>query len=134
MHRGTVGTVNLNLVLQAALNPPVDTGGAGEGIFRLSVGIEDPADLIKDLDQALAKRNQLAAHESIISQDGIWLGRDWLRVARGVDEKAGVLQREQEIKDLVSDIEETAARVEELTEQVQQSRVRQPGRRSLQYR
>jgi methionine-gamma-lyase len=27
---------------------------AGEGIFRLSVGIEDPADLIADLDPALA--------------------------------------------------------------------------------
>lgn len=28
---------------------------AGDGIFRLSVGIEHPADLIEDLDQALAK-------------------------------------------------------------------------------
>jgi methionine-gamma-lyase len=27
---------------------------AGDGIFRLSVGLEDPADLIADLDQALA--------------------------------------------------------------------------------
>jgi cystathionine gamma-synthase len=38
------------------------TGGAadayhdwtGEGTFRLSIGLEDPADLIADLDQALA--------------------------------------------------------------------------------
>jgi len=29
-------------------------GFAGDGIFRLSVGLEDPADLIADLDQALA--------------------------------------------------------------------------------
>jgi cystathionine beta-lyase/cystathionine gamma-synthase len=28
---------------------------AGAGIFRLSVGLEDPADLIADLDRALAE-------------------------------------------------------------------------------
>jgi O-acetylhomoserine/O-acetylserine sulfhydrylase-like pyridoxal-dependent enzyme len=27
---------------------------AGEGVFRLSVGLEDAADIIADLDQALA--------------------------------------------------------------------------------
>jgi cystathionine beta-lyase/cystathionine gamma-synthase len=28
--------------------------GIGEGLIRLSVGLEDPADLMADLDQALA--------------------------------------------------------------------------------
>ena len=29
--------------------------GIGDGLIRLSVGLEDPADLIADLDHALAK-------------------------------------------------------------------------------
>ncbi len=32
----------------------LEAAGAGPGVVRLSIGIEDPADLIADLDQALA--------------------------------------------------------------------------------
>ncbi len=46
---------------------------------------------------ALALRSRLAAHESVITREGIWVGRQWLRVARDSDEKAGVLEREREI-------------------------------------
>lgn len=35
--------------------------GIGEGLVRLSVGIEDPQDLLEDLDQALAKAAQAVA-------------------------------------------------------------------------
>ena len=88
------------------------------------------------LEQALSLRSQIKPSESIITRDGIWLGRDWLRVARGVDEKAGVLQREQELKSLETDIEETGARVEELQVKLQDSRTRQQelerGREELQ--
>lgn len=31
-----------------------EAAGAGPNVVRLSIGIEDPADLIRDLDQALA--------------------------------------------------------------------------------
>ncbi len=88
------------------------------------------------LEQALVLRSQIKSSESIITRDGIWLGRDWLRVARGVDEKAGVLQREQELKSLESEIQEAIARVEELQATLQESRARQQelerGREELQ--
>ena len=88
------------------------------------------------LEQALALRSQIKPTESIITRDGIWLGRDWLRVTRGVDEKAGVLQREQELKTLEADINETAAQVEALQENLQHNRSRQQelerGREELQ--
>lgn len=91
---------------------------------------------VETLEDALSKRPQLKANESIVTQDGIWLGRDWMRVVRGIDEKAGVLQREQEIKSLTDDINETAERVETLQEQSQESRSRQQelerGREELQ--
>ena len=54
----------------------------------------------EDLLQALALRPRLAAHESVITQDGIWLGSSWIRVAREADERSGVLQREQELREL----------------------------------
>ncbi len=77
------------------------------------------------LEQALALRGQLQASESIVTRDGLWLGHDWLRVTRGNDEKAGVLQREQELKSLAAEIDETRARVEELHGQLLESRSRQ---------
>ena len=36
--------------------------------------------------------------ESVITRDGIWLNRSWLKVLREEDPAAGVFQREQELK------------------------------------
>jgi len=49
-----------------------------------------------DLPSALVLRSQLSTHESVITPDGIWLGPDWLRVARDQDNEGGVLARQQE--------------------------------------
>jgi chromosome segregation protein len=80
---------------------------------------------VDTLEQALPLRSQLKPRESIITRNGAWLGRDWLRVSRGVDEKAGVLQREQELKTLEAEVAETAARIETLESQLNDSRTRQ---------
>ncbi len=44
--------------------------GIGDGLIRLSVGIEDAADLIEDLRQALAKSDEVAkaAHGSRLAE------------------------------------------------------------------
>ena len=55
---------------------------------------------VDSIEQALSLRPRLQAHESVVTRDGLWLGRDWLRVARPGDEKSGVLAREQELKQL----------------------------------
>ncbi|MGA2024799.1 MAG: chromosome segregation protein SMC [Steroidobacteraceae bacterium] len=49
---------------------------------------------------ALRLRHELAAGESLITAGGEWIGRDWLRVNRGGDMHAGVLEREQRLKGL----------------------------------
>lgn len=55
--------------------------------------------LIADnLNSALQLRAQLQPGQSIITQDGIWLGKSWLRIAKERDSKRGVLQREQELQ------------------------------------
>jgi chromosome segregation protein len=49
---------------------------------------------------ALRQRTQLADGESLITGAGEWVGRDWLRVNRGGDVHAGVLEREHRLKAL----------------------------------
>ena len=41
-----------------------------------------------------------APGESFITREGEWVGRDWLRVSRGTDQRAGVLEREHRLKGL----------------------------------
>ncbi|MCK4870693.1 MAG: chromosome segregation protein SMC [Gammaproteobacteria bacterium] len=57
-----------------------------------------------DLPQALQLRKNLQDHQSVITRDGVWLGRSWLCVNKGQDVKQGVLQRETELKELSAQI------------------------------
>jgi chromosome segregation protein len=52
----------------------------------------------QSLAQALRGRSALGSGESLITREGEWVGRDWLRVSRGTDQRAGVLEREQRLK------------------------------------
>ena len=67
----------------------------------------------EDLAQALTLRTGLAAHESVITRDGIWLGPDWLRVARAADNEGGILARQQELEMLDAESDELDITVEE---------------------
>ena len=42
----------------------------------------------------------LSADESVVTRDGVWMNRAWLKILREDDPAAGVFQREQELKDL----------------------------------
>lgn len=46
-----------------------------------------------------ARALPLASHESVVLPDGIWLGRNWIKICRGSDSKAGVLQREKQLRE-----------------------------------
>jgi len=52
------------------------------------------------LAEALRARHQLPEGHSLVTPEGIWVGRDWLRVARGRNAQAGVLERERRIREL----------------------------------
>jgi len=66
--------------------------------------------LAESLKDALSMRELLGDGGSVITADGIWFGKDWLRVSRDQDTKAGVLSREHEMRRLNSDIREFQAR------------------------
>ncbi len=50
-----------------------------------------------DVAAALARRDDLADGDSVVTPDGVWIGRDWLRVARPSEDEGSVLAREQEL-------------------------------------
>jgi len=57
------------------------------------------------LHKALALRMSLYPEESIVTPNGEWIGRNWIRIHRGSDSAAGVLSREREIKTLIDRID-----------------------------
>ncbi|EIF43347.1 chromosome segregation protein SMC [gamma proteobacterium BDW918] len=75
-------------------------------------GILATVKLADDLGSALAMRGNLAAHESVITPEGLWLGGNWLRVSRGDTAQGGVLQRQQDLQDLREGIANSEARIE----------------------
>ena len=76
------------------------------------------------LASALGVRERLNTDESVITAQGVWLGRNWLRVARDKDGKAGVLAREHEMRRLKSDMREMQARFESARKLLLDGRIR----------
>src|SRR5690606_17698881 len=83
------------------------------------------------LDQALALRPQLAAGMSVVTADGVWIGPNWVQVARGKNAAAGVLKRKQELAELALQLEELEAPGDNLSvrQTVQETERSSPERR-----
>lgn len=72
---------------------------------------------IATLEQALAQRSQLAAHESFITPEGVQIGLNWLRSRRHNDVQHGILQRQQEIHTLQQQLTELEDSLQHLQQQ-----------------
>ncbi|WP_286786627.1 MULTISPECIES: chromosome segregation protein SMC [Pseudomonas] len=93
--------------------------------------VEAPVDLapwlalvrpVESLDAALAGRAALGEGESLISRDGYWVGRHFLRVRRASEAESGLLARGQELERLQAERGEREASLEQLDERLQQRR------------
>ncbi len=80
----------------------------------------------ESLSDALQLRPALQAHESVVTQEGVWIGSNWLRVTRDKDDKAGVLEREREIRELEITIKVIVSNISDLEQGLE------AGRRDLQ--
>ncbi|MEO2180874.1 MAG: chromosome segregation protein SMC, partial [bacterium] len=67
-----------------------------------------------DLASAMAMRGDLGPGESIVTPDGLWLGKSWLRVNKDKDAQAGIIKRQQELVSLADKISRAAGDVERL--------------------
>ncbi|MBF0470539.1 MAG: chromosome segregation protein SMC [Gammaproteobacteria bacterium] len=64
------------------------------------------------LQDALERRPSLSDGESLITAEGIWVGRNWLWLKRGRGEQSGLLLRGQEMKEIAAAIDESQQRID----------------------
>ncbi|MGB7213605.1 MAG: chromosome segregation protein SMC [Gammaproteobacteria bacterium] len=88
--------------------------------LALLVGIR----VASTLEEAMRLRHELSDGESVITPNGTWLGRHWLRINRNDDPEVGVIARNEEISRLKKQIDETAARVDEVAQTLADTRIR----------
>ncbi len=80
---------------------------------------------VASLDEALAGRAALANGESLISRDGYWVGRNFLRVRRASATEGGLLARGLELERLQAEREERSVALEQLEATLASLRSRQ---------
>ncbi len=56
--------------------------------------------IAESVTDALSMRDQLANGETVITRDGVWIGKNWISVSSEEGARAGILRREQEIQSL----------------------------------
>ena len=109
-------------------------GGAANRPGSLLDKVEGQADLapwlgqvypVEDLAQALAGRAALGDGQSLVSRDGFWVGKHFLRVSRAGDAQGGVLARSQEIERLGQQQLESEAALEQVEQHLQATREQQ---------
>ncbi|MEZ5532832.1 MAG: chromosome segregation protein SMC [Steroidobacteraceae bacterium] len=121
------GVVETLAGASVTLIEPARASGAGLGGNSLAQHVRGPEALVDllgrvltaaSLADALAMRGALGADQSVITRQGEWVGRSWLRVSRGVDHHAGVIEREQRLKGVRGEFETADARVREVEGQI----------------
>ena len=82
-----------------------DSAGPAQG--TLAAKVQGPVDLtgllgsiqvVEDLQYALERRRLLKPGQSMITREGVWIGGNWLRIARTALEQGNVLQRKHDIE------------------------------------
>ncbi|MEZ5599406.1 MAG: chromosome segregation protein SMC, partial [Pseudomonadales bacterium] len=78
----------------------------------------------ESLPVAMQARQGLQPGESIITRDGIWMGRDWLTVAPEESAQSGIIRRGRAIETLTVHVEEAETALEEVQQQRELGRER----------
>ncbi|MDQ2069154.1 chromosome segregation protein SMC [Natronospira bacteriovora] len=118
LERGSVGLVTASGRVAGASGSLAEKvqGPAVLGEFLAGVRVAESVEAGNRL------RADLREGESVICPDGTWLGREWLRVTRSEDEEAGVLEREQTLKQLQARHQALEEECEQLTESLEAAR------------
>jgi len=104
-------------VLQASVGASIedDENSLAAKVSDAPAAIQEILSMVRiadSLGDALSMRDLLGDGGSVITSDGIWFGKDWLRVSRDQDTKAGVLSREHDMRRLKNDMRDIQARFE----------------------
>lgn len=72
-----------------------------------------------DADSAMAMRHTLGRHQSIVTREGMWMGRNWVGLACDPDSSAGVLARGKEIERQAQDLDRCDSTLGELKRRIE---------------
>jgi chromosome segregation protein len=86
------------------------------------IGWLNGIDSADSLEQAWARRDSLGELESVITPGGEWVGKNWLRIARGQAGHDSMLAREKMISALGKDVSELTAREAQLSAEISRAR------------
>ncbi len=105
----------LTLVRNSDHSGPATTNSLASKIRKAPGGVMAKLSSVRiaeSLQVAMSIRDSLKSDESVITKDGIWLSRDWLRVSRDKDASAGILAREHEMRRAKTEIAEQKVRTD----------------------
>jgi len=117
---GTAPTANVVAIgADIAVTAPAGSHGLPRLVDKISSkvaldGLLAGVHVAPDLDGAQAARAGLAAHESIVTPDGVWLGPNWVQVPGKRRPEDGVLARERQLEQLRAALDAAAAQTGEL--------------------
>jgi len=78
---------------------------------------------VAGLREALVRRATLKPGESVVTRDGIWIGRDWLRLSRDRDLHSGVIEREEQLREIRSTVASLADELQRQELRLEETRV-----------
>jgi chromosome segregation protein len=78
----------------------------------------------ESLRAAIVLRDRLGPSQSVVTREGFWIGRTWLRINRSDDPEVGVIARAEEISRLQAKIQVTSAAGEEAARALTETRAR----------
>ena len=118
---------NLSLVETAASAGGGPASASGLLLEKISAAVElqpfmSQIRVAEDIDEAMSMRATLAPGESVVTRDGVWVGRNWLRIRRDQEARQGVLAREHDIRDIRQQLEELEQVVAGLNEALRSER------------
>ncbi|MEE4279026.1 MAG: chromosome segregation protein SMC [Halieaceae bacterium] len=87
---------------QQSLAAQLDGGAGAASVAPLLVNVLT-ADSAED---ALHRRAELAPGQSLITAEGLWFGRNWVRSLHGDESEEGSLARQRELEELASQVDE----------------------------
>ena len=90
------------------ISSEADLSGWLDGIFTADT-----------LEQGLLLRGQLQGAQSVVTPAGVWLGRNWIRIAKDKDASSGFIARKQELEVLTQVLAEREQELGVLSQQLQ---------------
>jgi chromosome segregation protein len=101
---------------------PRDSNTLQAKVQGATVSILSSVYTAETLNEALKLRSRLGSGESVVTRDGIWLGSDWLRLSRDADPHTGVIEREETLRGIRTQVSGLAEEAKQLEHRLELTR------------